>query len=101
MRVALARALATDPRLLLLDEPLSGLDPTSRNELRGHLQRLRGERTVIHVTHDLGEAAAQSSHLGLLRDGRLVAFGPTREVLAPPVGSAWAPWIEPALTSSD
>lgn len=74
-RVALARALVGEPRLLLLDEPLSSLDPDLRTVLRGDLRRLqrRLRLTTIYVTHDGEDAAALADRVVEMRLGRIVA----------------------------
>ena len=74
-RVGLARALAADPPILLMDEPFGALDPITRSELHREFRRLQGElpRTVILVTHDLTEAFALANRIGVLHDGRLLA----------------------------
>ena len=82
-RVALARALALEPELLLLDEPTSGLDPDrSQNfvELIGDLQRELG-LTVLMVTHDLNTLAGLATHVAVLADQHIIAFGPRAEVM--------------------
>ena len=82
-RVALARALALEPELLLLDEPTAGLDPDrSQNfvDLVGALQKALG-LTVIMVTHDLNTLAGLASHVAVLADGQIIAFGPKDEVM--------------------
>jgi ABC-type sulfate/molybdate transport systems ATPase subunit len=73
-RLALARALASEPELLLLDEPLGPLDAELRGNLLDCLDRLRHELgwTSVHVTHDPGEARTHSDRLLQLRDGRIV-----------------------------
>jgi molybdate transport system ATP-binding protein len=85
-RVAVARALAIDPRLLLLDEPLSALDATTRvevrRELRRHLASFDGARLL--VTHDPLEAAALADRLVILEDGRVVQSGPVDDVTRHP-----------------
>ncbi|CAG0998141.1 ABC transporter ATP-binding protein NatA [Myxococcaceae bacterium] len=83
-RVSLAQAFLHDPSLLIVDEPTSGLDPLQQDEVDAVLAGLRGERTVILCTHDLGEARALASRVAVLRAGRLVAVGPTDEVLGGP-----------------
>lgn len=93
MRVALARALGRDPGLLLLDEPLGAIDEASRGALQATLRRLRGSRTILHVTHDLDEAAALATHLGVMRQGKLVAFGPAEEILLRPPSAEVASFL--------
>jgi iron(III) transport system ATP-binding protein len=74
-RVALARAIVGEPRVLLLDEPLSSLDPDLRAELRSELARLQQALTLtmIYVTHDREDAAALADHVVEMRAGRIVA----------------------------
>jgi len=85
-RVALARAIARAPRLLLLDEPFSAVDRSTRKRLYLELRRLHAQlrTTMLLVTHDLDEAAQLASHLCLVRQGRLLQSGPTGEVLTRP-----------------
>jgi osmoprotectant transport system ATP-binding protein len=74
-RVGVARALAADPPVLLMDEPFGALDPLTRAELHREFHRIqeRLRKTVIIVTHDMGEAFALGSRVGVLDEGRLVA----------------------------
>ena len=85
-RVALARALARRPQVVLLDEPLSALDPDSREELQTVLRDLHGriEATVVHVTHSLEEATALGHRCGLLADGRLQQVGRPSDLITAP-----------------
>ena len=80
-RVNLAQGFLHDPALLLVDEPTSGLDPLQQAEVRAVLRALRGERSLLLCTHDLGEARELTERVGVLHQGRLVAVGPTAEVL--------------------
>ncbi len=85
-RTALARALVVRPRLLLLDEPLSALDPQRREALRRELRRLHAAlgTTVVHVTHDFEEAVALGDRIAVLRQGRLEQVGTPEEVFRRP-----------------
>jgi osmoprotectant transport system ATP-binding protein len=75
-RVGVARALAADPPILLMDEPFGALDPVTRAELQGEFSRLarRLNKTIVFVTHDLREALLLGSRIALLESGRLVAL---------------------------
>jgi osmoprotectant transport system ATP-binding protein len=77
-RVGIARALAADPPILLMDEPFGALDPLTRRELRAALQRIqqRLHKTIVLVTHDMAEAAELADRIGVLDAGRLLAIGP-------------------------
>jgi ABC-type Fe3+/spermidine/putrescine transport system ATPase subunit len=85
-RVALGRALAIRPRILLLDEPLSALDDHARWELAAELQRIHRlvEGTFLHVCHDFEEAAELADRLAIMNQGRLVQVGTVDEVLESP-----------------
>ena len=85
-RLALARALVTEPPLLLLDEPLSNLDAKLRESLRFELKRLQLELglTSIYVTHDQVEALALSSTIAVMRDGKVVQCGRPRDIYTKP-----------------
>jgi len=80
-RVSLAQAFLHDPPLVIVDEPTAGLDPLQQAEVRDVLASLRGRRTLLLCTHDLAEARALTSRVAILSRGRLVACGPTAEVL--------------------
>jgi len=75
-RVGVARALAADPPLLLMDEPFGALDPLTRAELQGEFQKLqqRLQKTIVFVTHDLREALLLATRVALLEAGRLVGL---------------------------
>ena len=85
-RAALARALIVEPRLLLLDEPLSALDPEMREGLQRELGRLHRElgTTTIHVTHDFEEAVALGDRIAVVHAGRIVQVGSTEEIFRKP-----------------
>ena len=83
-RVALARALALEPELLLLDEPTAGLDPDRSRTFADLLRELKSELhlTVIMVTHDLDTLARLATHVAVLAEQRIVEFGPLAEIMA-------------------
>jgi ABC-2 type transport system ATP-binding protein len=80
-RVSLAQAFLVESSLIVLDEPTNGLDPAQRNQVREILRGIAAEQTLILCTHDLDEARALTDRTGVLDAGRLVAEGPTREIL--------------------
>ncbi len=86
-RVALARALVAQPKLLLLDEPLSNLDAKLREDMRIELRRLQTTLgiTTIYVTHDQAEALAMSDMIAVMDAGKIVQLGPPREIYEKPV----------------
>ena len=86
-RVALARALLRQPRLVLLDEPMSNLDAQLREELRPELRRLLcgGEPPVVYVTHDQQEAMGLADRIAILRAGRLQQIGTPQELYERPI----------------
>ena len=85
-RVALARALAVSPEVLLLDEPLSALDPNFRGEIRDLLKGLHRDTgiTVLMVTHDFTEAHCLAQRAALIQNGRLAQTGPVSEIFQRP-----------------
>ena len=86
-RVGLARALAADPPLLLMDEPFGALDPITRSRLQAELRRLHREvgKTVIFVTHDIDEAILMGDRIAILREGGVLAqYDTPDEILAHP-----------------
>jgi len=92
-RVGVARALAADPEILLMDEPFGALDPLTRDELQREfiLLRQRLHKTVVFVTHDLREALRLGSRIALMEAGRLVTVADPREFLrsADPLAAAY------------
>lgn len=86
-RVGLARALASDPDILLMDEPFSALDPLIRSDLQEELLRLQREirKTIIFITHDFHEAVRLSDRLAVMRDGAFVQVGTAHDIVLRPV----------------
>jgi osmoprotectant transport system ATP-binding protein len=82
-RVGLMRALMLSPEIVLLDEPLGALDPLIRSDLQADLRKIFTTlgKTVVMVTHDVGEAAFLGDHLVLLRDGRIVQQGAPADLM--------------------
>ncbi len=85
-RVAMARAIFSRPKLLLLDEPLSAVDPTFRNSIMKSLKDIvkRYNTTIIHVTHNFREASYLADEIAVMIDGRILQIGKTDEVLNKP-----------------
>ena len=82
-RVAMAQALARQPRVLLLDEPLAALDEARKKEILPYIERMRDELSIpiVYVSHAIGEVTRLADHLVLLEAGRVVASGPIHDVL--------------------
>lgn len=95
-RVGLARALVTEPDILLMDEPFSALDPTIRRDLQGRFLQLVRERgiTTLLVTHDPGEALRLADRIAVMRAGRLIQVGSPRELLEAPVDEGVADFFD-------
>lgn len=91
--LCLARALAVEPRVLLLDEPTSSLDPTSTDKIETLIRSLTPRLTVVLVTHDLAQAARIGDRTALFFDGRLIEAGPTPELFSSPKHEQTARYI--------
>ncbi len=101
-RVALGRALASGPEVLLLDEPMAALDPNSREELRRTLLDLHRElgTATLHVTHSFAEALALGDRVAVLIGGRLHQVGPPQEVFARPASPTVARFLRSATSAA-
>ena len=88
-RVGLARALATDPEIMLFDEPFSALDPLIRRDMQDEVLKLQRElkKTMIFITHDLMEALKLGNRIAIMKDGAFVQVGTPEEVVAHPADS--------------
>jgi molybdate/tungstate transport system ATP-binding protein len=85
-RVALARTLITSPRLLLLDEPLSSLDASLKDDMKKVLRKLnKSGQTIVHVTHDYSEAISLAKKVGVIHNGRIIQEGTPSDVFKNPV----------------
>jgi phosphate transport system ATP-binding protein len=83
-RLCLARALAVKPEILLMDEPTSALDPKATTKIEDLIGQLRGQYTIIIVTHNMQQAARVSDLTAFMYEGNLVEFGPTRKLFTRP-----------------
>lgn len=86
-RISLIRALMLDPKIILLDEPLGSIDPLVRHELQSDLKKIFQElqKTVLLVTHDLGEAAFLGNEIVLMKEGEIIQQGNIRQIISDPV----------------
>ncbi len=85
-RVALARTLITEPRLLLLDEPMASIDASLKDDIKRLLRKLNKKGlTIIHVTHDYREAVSLANKVGVIHNGKIIQEGNTDEVFRKPV----------------
>lgn len=102
-RVGVARALAADPPVLLMDEPFGALDPITRLELQQEFRRLQQElgKTVVFVTHDIQEAFVLASRIGLMHGGELVVLGTPEEFRHSqhPEALAFLQCLQPAISN--
>ncbi|HEM62352.1 MAG TPA: ATP-binding cassette domain-containing protein [Chloroflexi bacterium] len=94
-RAALARALVVEPRVLLLDEPLSALDPETREALRRELAVVQSQlgTTTLHVTHDFEEAVALGHRIAVMNEGRIVQVGSPEEIFRKPASEFVARFV--------
>jgi glycine betaine/proline transport system ATP-binding protein len=94
-RVGLARALATDAEVMLMDEPFSALDPLIRRDMQDLVLNLQAElnRTIVFITHDLNEAMRLGDRILILRDGRSVQLGSGPEILSTPADQYVADFV--------
>jgi glycine betaine/proline transport system ATP-binding protein len=85
-RVGIARALTTEPEILLMDEPFSGLDPLIRREMQDELIELQDkvQKTIVFVTHDLHEALKMGDRIAIMRDGEIIQVGAPEDVISQP-----------------
>ena len=95
-RVGLARALAVDPEVLIMDEPFSGLDPLIRREMQDELVMLQGElqKTIIFITHDLDEALKLGDRIAIMRDGVIVQEGTPEEIVTRPANDYVSEFVQ-------
>ena len=97
-RVGLARALAADPEILLMDEAFSALDPLIRSQLQDDLLEIQDRlgKTIVFVSHDLDEALKLGSRIAIMRDGRLIQVGTPGEIIAKPADDYVSAFVEGA-----
>ena len=88
-RVGVARALANDPDIILMDEPFSALDPITRDQLQNELLKLQDElhKTIVFVTHDIDEAIKIGDRIAIMKDGKIVQFDTPEVLLKSPANS--------------
>jgi glycine betaine/proline transport system ATP-binding protein len=94
-RVGLARALATDPAVLLFDEPFSALDPLIRRDMQAEVRRLHAEvgKTMVFITHDLAEALTLGDRIAVMRDGDVVQVGTPEDLVGAPADDYVADFV--------
>jgi glycine betaine/proline transport system ATP-binding protein len=95
-RVGLARALAADPEILLMDEPFSALDPLIRRDMQDELIELQRQfrKTIVFITHDLNEALILGDRIAIMREGRFDQVGTAQEIVAQPATDYVAAFVQ-------
>ena len=88
-RVGVARALAADPELLLMDEPFGAVDPLTRDDLQAELLRIHRamKKTIVFVTHDIEEALRLATHIAMMQEGRIAQLGSPIDILEHPASA--------------
>lgn len=88
-RIGVARALAADPDIILMDEPFGALDPITRSTLQDEMLQMQDQlnKTIIFVTHDMDEALKLADKIAIMKDGQIVQFGSPEEILRNPVNT--------------
>jgi phosphate transport system ATP-binding protein len=84
-RLCIARAIAAEPEMLLLDEPCSALDPIATGKIEDLIQELRGSYSVLMVTHNMQQASRTSDFTAFMYMGRLIEYGPTQDIFTKPI----------------
>jgi phosphate transport system ATP-binding protein len=84
-RLCIARAIAAEPEVLLLDEPCSALDPIATGKVEDLIQELRGRYSVLMVTHNMQQASRASDYTAFMYLGRLIEYGPTSDIFTKPM----------------
>ncbi len=94
-RVGLARAMAADPEILLMDEPFSALDPLIRRQLQKQFLELAKivRKTTVFITHDLDEAMLLGDHIAIMKDGKIVQIGTPEDIVTAPVDDYVAEFV--------
>ncbi|NKC13264.1 MAG: betaine/proline/choline family ABC transporter ATP-binding protein [Gammaproteobacteria bacterium] len=95
-RVGLARALASDPEVLLMDEPFSALDPLIRRQLQDQFMALSADmqKTTVFITHDLDEAIRIGNRIAIMKDGRIVQIGTPEDIVTKPADGYVKDFVE-------
>jgi glycine betaine/proline transport system ATP-binding protein len=95
-RVGLARALASDPEILLMDEPFSALDPLIRRQLQEQFMALSADlkKTTVFITHDLDEAIRIGDRIAIMKDGKMVQIGTPEEIVTNPIDDYVRDFVE-------
>jgi phosphate transport system ATP-binding protein len=83
-RLCIARAIASEPEVLLMDEPCSALDPIATNKIENLIEELKGEYSVLIVTHNMQQAARTSDYTAFMYLGQLIEYGPTPTIFVKP-----------------
>jgi len=83
-RLCIARAIAADPEMLLMDEPCSALDPIATTKIENLMEELKGQYSILIVTHNLQQAARTSDYTAFMYLGRLIEYGPTANIFSNP-----------------
>ncbi len=102
-RVGIARALAVDPDVLVMDEPFSGLDPLIRRRMQDELLSLETQlhKTIVFITHDLNEAIKLGDRIAIMRDGVIVQQGTPEEIVTRPADDYVADFVQDVASVAD
>ena len=92
-RVCIARAIAGEPEVLLMDEPCSALDPIATLRIEDLMQDLKGDYSIVIVTHNMQQASRVSDYTAFMYLGRLIEYGPTTEIFTNPVLKETADYV--------